>query len=522
MTEIKGPTIARQKELAELADNIFDLHRQLQLVFMNYSDLLLYLKDSHLENIKTTLTQFLLNCHGRRIMIHFDEKTLKFLHLLDQYTLTLTFSKCLELKGLQNRAPNAEFLSLNFSSRPHKAEDIEQEDIDKMINMTEYEKLLEKGRGVYLFSIKERDLLLGCYVEDDEVSARIFKPGMYTKFETTRMKIERVEKECHDMEVEKRIETFAMQRDKGGYIEEMTRNSLRNMIERIDYDSDKIIVDKDLMQFIARRIGTLTHCENGITGSSTLFDGFFEHSTTMTNHTLERIKKERADLNGRIRLSRGTLTLADFDTTKKKAHSPFIKEIMADDENRIQIERHQELNISINTMDVMLGKDALSRTIIPCIVKNAYNRNVQYVLNVYGDINITNNNVVTAPNKENAIVEEVCDIKKRKRAPENKPSDIRRRIITEREYNEETTKKKDNGEPTELPYVVIKRDRVYKSPDEKQTRECDACYITYPLSSFYNRKKNIRGGPDYQYLTNICNGCIKKNEKTKRKSNMSL
>lgn len=519
--EIETPAIESEKELTDFFDRFLDLRKQIQSVLLKHGDLLLFLKDSHIASIEVTLKQFVLNCHTKRLMIQFDDNTIKFLHLLDPVTLGISFSKCLELEKLKNRTPDNDFISLEFSSMPYKADDIEQDDIDKMINVAVYEKLLQKNGPVFLHSIKERDSLLCCYVEDAEVSKCMFKPSMYDQFKAYITETERDE----EMEIEKTIETRLLRGDNSGQTKEIARNSFNKMTKHICHESDMMVdLDNDLARFIMRRMGTLSHSENGLTGSNALFEGFFEHSTAMTNRAFERIKKERRDqgteLKGPIRISRGTLKLEDFDTTQKKSQTPRIRQIMADSENVLQIERHRELNISVNTMDVMLGKEALSRTVIPCIVQNAYNRNVSYVLNVYGNINITNTNTnpIASPvslsqteksEPNEAILEEAPNTMKRKRVSEEEPGNIRRILISELKFNK--MKKKAD----ESLYLVIKSDRVYNvnPTDEKK---CEACNETFKMPSFIKSfTKDDRSS--YLYLKNVCHTCINEYEKVERK-----
>lgn len=192
---------------------------------------------------------------------------------------------------------------------------------------------------------------------------------------------------------------------------------------------------------------------------------------------------------------------------------------MADDENKVQIERHQAQNIDVNTMDVMLGTDALSRTVIPCVVQNAYNINVNYVMNVY---NIINNNTITLsgslPQTEKSettqtFIKEATNTNKRKRAleEEDRPGDRRRILISESKFKR--MKKMENVDVSH--YLVIKSDRVEDhNPDE--TKICEACEETYKLSCFiksFTKKDELR----YHYLKNVCVTCRRKHEKAESK-----
>jgi hypothetical protein len=541
--EITVVTVTREKELLGMSEKLLGLQNQIQLVLFKLGDLVLDLKDCHIVDIQTTLIQFFLDCHSRRVMIQFDNVTLERLYLMDREILEISLAKCFQFERLKNLKPDDAIISLSFSAERYMAEDIKQEHIDKMIAISAYEEFLSTNSVVYLCLIKERDVLLGCYVEDAEASVGIFNPRMYAKFDASRLNRERAEKKRDMMEAEKSVGALAMQRDTDGQVEEITRSVLRNTVKSIQHENDKIDIDREFKQFIALRVGTLSHCPNGLAGCSALFEGFFEHSATMTNRALERIKKERReqglDFNDRITLSRGTLKLADFDTNQKKSQTPLIREIMADHENRVQIERHIEHKININTMDVMLGKDALSRTVIPCVVQDAYGRNVHYVVNVYNNNNITinninnNNTIVLSETNEKyrlalellleteksetkkAIIEEALDTKKRKRVLENEHSNSRRILISERKFKR--MKKTKNVD--ESHYLVITSKSV-DNPNTKEKQKCDDCGDIYYLSSF--NKRFTKKGTSYEYWNNVCRTCIKRDEKTKKKSRVTI
>lgn len=384
-----------------------------------------------------------------------------------------------------------------------------------VVNLDEYEYIVAQGR--------KNEVLEVAFIKNMNnhvVCVAIMDRCGYAKLQTTIKMLDRGDEECKEVDNGDRIRTLAMQKDIGTRTEEMTRSALHTMSERIEYDNSKIQIDEDLTHFIARRIDQMTDREYGLAGSVSLFNGFFEHSTNKTNDTLKRRLEQGVtqDDGHNIRLSRGTLKLEDFDTKAKKTHMPFIREILADNENRVQIQRHQEQNLSVNTMNVMLGNNALSRTVIPCVLKNAYNRDVSYVMNVYGNVTINNTltwnetnekyrraleSLVETDDRETrkAIIEEALDTNKRKR--NTKPSKPKRLILTERQYKDHKTTEED-----ELPYVVIKRQRV-DSPDLAQRRQCDACEKTLALSAFYKRSNKTKGGGSiYHYLTNVCNRCI--------------
>lgn len=163
------------------------------------------------------------------------------------------------------------------------------------------------------------------------------------------------------------------------------------------------------------------------------------------------------------------------------------------------------------TMDMMRGKDTRSCTAIPCIMQNTYGVNVQYILNVYGNITITNNNVGIAPHtketEQNGITEEVRDTKKRKRVP----SDIRPILISECKFK----RLKEMKNVDESRYVVIKSNRI-ENPIPNEMQKCKACNETYNLSAF-NKCFNKKDGSSYHYIKNVCRSCINKQEKTERK-----
>jgi hypothetical protein len=68
-----------------------------------------------------------------------------------------------------------------------------------------------------------------------------------------------------------------------------------------------------------------------------------------------------------------TTDVGDFYMNEERPQTLFVEEILADDKNRLEVERHQKFDIDVSTMDVMLGKVVLSRTVIPFTAENAFN-----------------------------------------------------------------------------------------------------------------------------------------------------
>lgn len=429
-----------------------------------------------------------------------------------------------------------------------------------MTNIGEYEHILSKKPPNHVIEVaflKDAD--------DNIVRMGILNRCEYAKLQEDIKILERGAQECKEIEHAERIKTHAMQVDLSARVKEFTHDKFQKMGERVEYDSNKFNVTNDMARHIAGRMDDITDRENGLAGAIELFDGFFEHSTTKTNHALKRIKKERfeqgIDLDENIIVARGTVELQAFDKKPKKLRAPYINEIMADNENMIQIERHREQNLSVNLMNVMLGKDALSRTVIPCILKNAFGANVSCVANItIINNNGNNNNINTINNNNNnssvvvsesettkkyrlaleslleteesetkrAIIEEALDkTKKRKRVSTKNPIEVKRLILTKREYEKKMRKKndasEDENEEDELPFVVIDRVRYLECPDmEKKWKGCDACDETVPLSTFYKRTNTTKnGGLIYHYLTNICNPCLIRDKSAKKKARLS-
>jgi hypothetical protein len=291
----------------------------------------------------------------------------------------------------------------------------------------------------------------------------------------------------------------------------------------------EIDICQEVFDVCAKRTDLLADREKGLDGASRAVKGCIMHTITKAKEVLAN--SDAMHYHGDLALKKTIIQIETFDEKNQKDWSPVILALLKDNENRKELEHHQRENYNITTLDVTIGEDTLSSSILSCanssysmyvetdkIVLCNYDKNKECHKAVR-DYKTAIDEIFKEPDLERRMVLKaeldknypIPEIKKRKRLPQPLPKDsplLRKRLKTkhEAELLELEEEKKDETEIDIRPIIIIKSDRVPKQ-EPKGRRECECCDKNKPLLAFYNQSKS------YAYLRNVCHTCITQKKK---------
>lgn len=287
----------------------------------------------------------------------------------------------------------------------------------------------------------------------------------------------------------------------------MIATTLSGMSKDIKYEGS-FAIDPDVPPCLTKRTVNMSDSIGGILPSWRTVQDFVDLIVAETNHILQR---EGNIFSGSMRVTKDTLNLASFDDTQSHLWSPRIKKLMSDPQDKLSIEQHFEKNMNVGTLGVTIGRDELTRRVIPCTVNHTYCTNNGIIDNSVGNNhnNIIVNLNITAPTRGGARrhLDQVQDQQaeapnknKRKRVNEVVMEKIKRvRGVYE-------SKEGDNDEDA-LPIYRIVNTRVEK-PDQHTVKHCIVCNTLKVYSSFYDKRSKEGEVDEWGYERNICHACI--------------
>lgn len=279
----------------------------------------------------------------------------------------------------------------------------------------------------------------------------------------------------------------------------------------------EIAICGEVTSFLLQRMREIADRESGLDGASRTMKGCISHTM---NKAKEALMNNNTQDNRGLTLTRSMIQLDEF--TQQDVSSFAARDLIRDNENRRVLQHHYEQQTDVSTLNVMRGQEALSSTIVPCMIKNCYNtyvttnnNNNTLIINQY-DTSETKKRIEAYEKIIDQLVEEddtevrraikaglhqthpPIVTKKRKRITKEQPNDQRKRLMTKREIQNTV----DNTTTTAM--IVVRNTRT-DTPDLTSLRECDYCEIKKSLGSFYHTKKT--GQKTYGYIRNVCHTC---------------
>lgn len=293
----------------------------------------------------------------------------------------------------------------------------------------------------------------------------------------------------------------------------MIATTLTGMSRDIHYDGS-LVIDPDVPPCLTKRTVNMSDSIGGILPSWRTVQDFVNLVVAETNHILQR---DGNMFSGNMRVSKDTLSLSSFDDTQSHLWSPSIKKLMNDPQDKLSIEQHFEKNINVGTLGVTIGRDELTRRVIPCSVNNAYYVNNGIIDNSVGDNhnNIIVNLNITSPTthtregdggggrirrQRGDLDEIVPNTNKRKRMNE---------VVIEKIKRVRGVHETREGDDTEdsLPIYRIINTRV-ENPNHHTVLQCIVCDALKVYSSFYDKRSKEGTHDEWGYQRNICHACV--------------
>lgn len=284
---------------------------------------------------------------------------------------------------------------------------------------------------------------------------------------------------------------------------------------------------QEVVKHCLKRTDQLATREKGLDGASRTVKGCIMYLMTKAKEVLEERHASEENLyEGSLALKKSKLSTEALDEKNQKDWSFAMKELMQDNENRKELLHHQRKKIDITTLSIMMGKETIFSSILPCVNSsyNAYVTNNNIVVNNFEnseckrklrdyhtammEIFKENDAEIQKMMIANLVENDAMPaIRKRKREPLDLP-ELKKRLKTEKETK---LLMELDDETDTRPVITITSERVSKQKPVG-SRKCEFCEGVKPLTSFYNTSKTSA------HIRNVCHACISRKNKADKET----
>lgn len=295
-------------------------------------------------------------------------------------------------------------------------------------------------------------------------------------------------------------------------------------------DHGEMQIPNDATTHLLERMREITDRESGLDGAFRTIKGCILHTLNKAKEALDNGDPFHDDDDGNsgLTLTRSMIALNQFEQGGVNASSFIARELIRDNENRRVLQHHHEQQTDVSTLSVMRGREVLSRTVVPCMIKNCYktyvttNNNNTIIINQYDKSESTKRIKEYEKIIEQLVEEDDTETrraikaglyeehpptvtKKRKRIAVEQPSTPRKKLMTKREAEVAA----QAGEFDAAITIVIEGER-NDTPNLKSSKVCDYCEKKRKLRSFHTTNVGTKKGVKmtYSYIRNVCHTCV--------------